>query len=350
MTSLRVLYVEDDEGIARLVEKGLGRRGFAVTSAASGEAGLALLRQGETPFDVIALDHHLPAGTGLDVLRLLGNEPKTPPVVYVTASADARVAVEALKAGAVDYVAKDISGEFLELFASALHGAIAKARLEREKETAEREVREARDRAELLLREVNHRVANSLALVAALVGMQASATPAARGALDETRARITAIAGIHRRLYTSEDVRFVEIDTYLASLVEELEAAMKAAGREHPIRLEAEPIRVPTDKAVSVGVIVTELVTNAYKYAYPEGSAGDIRVKLAWDKGRRGAGEADEICLTVEDDGVGWQGAGPARGTGLGSRIIRAMATNLNGGLEFDEAYSGTRATFRFSI
>ena len=106
----------------------------------------------------------------------------------------------------------------------------------------------------------------------------------------------------------------------------------------------------PTDKAVSVGVIVTELVTNAYKYAYPAGQRrrDPRQARMGQGPARRGRGRRDR--LTVEDDGVGWQGAGPARGTGLGSRIIRAMATNLNGGLEFDEAYSGTRATFRFSI
>lgn len=137
---------------------------------------------------------------------------RPPPVVYVTSSGDTRVAVAALKAGAADYVPKDVAGEFLELLATAIEGAIEQARLRREKSAAEEAVREERDRAEMLLREVNHRVGNSLALVAALVRMQSAAVsdPAAVEALKETQARITAIAGIHRRLYTSDDVRFVD--------------------------------------------------------------------------------------------------------------------------------------------
>ena len=337
----RVLYVDDDPGLGRLVQRALQARGYAVELAPDGDAGLARLAQGG--IDVVALDHHMPGQTGLDVLPAIRALRDAPPVVYVTGSEDGRVAVAALKAGAVDYVWKDLQGQFRELLGGAIDTALRQEALRRDKERAEREVREARDRAEIMLREVNHRVANSLALVAALTHMQTNAVsdPAAKAALREMQARISAIAGIHRRLYTSDDVEAVDLDAYLASLVEELQAAMKADGRDHAIRLNAEPVRLATDKAVSVGVVVTELVTNAYKYAYPAEIPGEIRVSLA----REGV---EGITLTVEDDGVGWTGEGQPRGTGLGSRIIRAMATNLRSALVYGADRVGTRATLSF--
>lgn len=340
---VRVLHVDDDVALSRLLQRALGRRGFEVDNATDIEAALARIDAGEV--DVVVLDHYLAGHTGLELLTRLAETPLPPPVVYVTGSSDASIAIEALKAGATDYVLKTVGEDFVVLLAGAIEKAFNKARLQRAKEQAEAEVRAARDRAELLLTEVNHRVANSLALVAALVRMQAGTIkdPGAKDALAETEARISAIAGLHRKLYTSDDVRSVALDEYLAALVTELDNSMRAAGHRTRTTLHLESLYVPPDKAVSVGMIVTELLTNAYKYAYPDGREGEVRVIVR----RETHSEAE---LLVEDDGIGWSGEGRPQGTGLGTRIVRSMAVNLGTEIIYLKDRPGTRVSLKLPI
>ena len=204
---------------------------------------------------------------------------------------------------------------------------------------------QARDHAEVLLAEVNHRVANSLTMVASLVQLQtnALADPAARKALEETQARILAVSLVHKRLYSSGDVRFVELDEYLASLLEHLETSMRAEGHGGvSVVHRLEPLKLRTDSSVNLGVVVTEWVTNAFKYAYPDGS-GQVRVALK----RLPDGRAE---LTVEDDGVGRTEGGPARGTGLGTRIVRGIAPSLRGEVAYRPRQPGTEACLVFPL
>ena len=335
---VRILHIDDDPALVRLVEKSLTRRGYEVENAGDIDSGLARIRDGV--FDAVVLDHYLASGTGISVLNALRGQTDAPPVVYVTGSMEASIAVDALKAGAEDYVLKSVGEDFIALLVKAVDQAITAARMRHAQIEAESEIRRAKDRAELLLAEVNHRVANSLALVAALVRMQASAIqdPGAKEALAETQARISAIANLHRSLYTSEDVKSVALDGYLSTLVSELDASMAATGYRSRIKLDLESFTIPTDRAVSVGMIVTELLTNAFKYAYPDKHDGEVRLIV-----RRS--DEQTAVLIVEDDGIGWNGQGVAKGTGLGSRIVKAMASTLGSTINYGDGIGGTRTT-----
>ena len=337
-----VLYVDDDPGLARLVQKAMERRGYLFEHAANGEDGLA--RMAEGGIDVLVLDHYLTSGTGLDVLAAMGNLSERPAVVYVTATVETAVAVAALKAGASDYVLKSVGEDFLELLGNAVDQAVEVIRLNRARTKAERDMREARERAEMMLGEVNHRVANSLAMVAALVGLQANAirNEEAKQALAETQVRIQAIAGVHRHLYHSDDVRSVQLGDYIGSLISELEATVQAAGAAPRLILKAANFPVATEKAPSIGVAVSELVTNALKYAYAGRAPGEIRVFVEQ--------EGDLAVLRVEDDGVGYDGSGPVQGSGLGSRIVKAMTQTLQGTVEYMRGAAGTSVSLKFPV
>ena len=265
-----------------------------------------------------------------------------PPVIYVTGSEEGRIAVAALKAGAADYVVKSVGDDFFDLLAGTIENVLARAAAERGRREAEDKLRDSNARLETLLKEMNHRVANSLQLVSAMVQMQAAALDGvAREALAATQRRIAAVAQVHRRLYTSDAVESVDMQEYLGAIVDELGETWCGQGR--ALTLAADPIRLPTDRAVSLGVIVNELVSNACKYAYGERDHGEIRVILTRQ-------DDDVFLLAVEDDGVGMSDGAAPKGTGLGTRLLKAMAKSLQSAVEYEAAPRGVRATLKAAI
>ena len=202
---------------------------------------------------------------------------------------------------------------------------------------------QARDRAEVLLSEVNHRVANSLALVSSLINLQSKAVndPAAKDALAETQERIFAISLVHKRLYESTDVRSVALNEYLSGLLDHLGTSLRSKREGVTLSFEIEPIALETHVSINLGVVVTELVTNAFKYAYP-GGVGEIRVwlhKLPEEKAE----------LVVEDDGIGWAKGKPAKGTGVGSKIVNAMCLSLGAKIDYRDLRPGTAVHLELS-
>jgi two-component sensor histidine kinase len=340
-----LLYIDDDEALARLVDRGLTRLGFNVVHAASGQHGLD--RLGDGGIDVVALDQYMPGLDGLETLTRILAIPDAPPVVFVTASQDSGIAVTALKAGAADYLVKDMQGDFIPLLQVAVNGALRQARIRKARDDAEAEVHASRDRyaalaaeREVLLREVNHRVGNSLQIIASLLHLQANSTTQddVKAALTNAMGRVAAVAQVHRRLYTSHDLKSVLLNQYLDALLEDLRRSAEG-NRMSRLTLKADTVEIDPDRAVAIGIIVNELVMNAVKYAYPDG-AGPIHVELH--------GEGDNLVLSIADDGVGLNVKSDPRSTGMGQRIVTAMANKLDASVERDPTHVGTRIVLRF--
>jgi two-component sensor histidine kinase/CheY-like chemotaxis protein len=340
-----LLYIDDDEALARLVDRGLTRRGFSVVHATSGTHGLDRLRQGG--IDVIALDQFMPGLDGLETLERIMAIPNAPPVVFVSAAQDSSIAVTALKAGAADYLVKDVHGDFIPLLQVAVDGALRQARIQKARDDAEAEVHASRDRyaalaaeREVLLREVNHRVGNSLQIIASLLHLQANSTSQedVKAALTNAMGRVAAVAQVHRRLYTSHDLKSVLLNQYLEALLEDLRRSAEG-NRMSRLTLKAEPVEIDPDRAVAIGIIVNELVMNAVKYAYPEG-AGPIHISLH--------AVGDDLVLSIADNGVGLNARTDPRSTGMGQRIVSAMAAKLEASVERDPDHAGTRIVLRF--
>ncbi len=188
--------------------------------------------------------------------------------------------------------------------------------------------------------EVNHRVANSLQLVAAMMTLEARriADPAALAVLATMTLRIAAIAGVHRQLCRERSVGQVDLGEYLEQLGAGLEAGCGDAGAGRPIRVVAEPVTVAAETASSIGVIVSELVGNACKYAYPVGSPGAVDISLC-------ARPMGGFVLEVVDRGRGRAARAAPEGSGLGSQFIASMAHRLGARYGWSDARPGTRFT-----
>jgi two-component sensor histidine kinase len=340
-----LLYIDDDRVLARLVDRGLTRLGLTVIHAEGGAQGLDRIRAGG--IDVVALDQYMPGLDGLETLERIMAIPGAPPVVFVTAAQDSSIAVTALKAGAADYLVKDVRGDFIPLLHVAVESALRQAQLQKARDEAEAEVHASRDRyaalaaeRELLLREVNHRVGNSLQIIASLLHLQANsaAQDDVKAALTNAMGRVAAVAQVHRRLYTSHDLKSVLLNQYLDALLEDLRRSAEG-NKMSRLTLTAEPIEIDPDRAVAIGIIVNELVMNAVKYAYPD-CAGPIHVVLT--------AEDESLLLSISDDGVGLNGKSDPRSTGMGQRIVSAMGSKLEATVERDPNHAGTRIVVKF--
>lgn len=202
-----------------------------------------------------------------------------------------------------------------------------------ERHALEEEREELLRMKDLLMGEMNHRVKNSLQLVQGVLLMQARGAPQeVATALREASARVLTVAVLHRRLYEEEARDGMELDSYLCGLAEDLRGSLTGASMEREIRLRVQPgLRLPLGQLAPLGLVVTELVTNALKYG-----AGPVTITC-----RRGP---EGLELAVEDEGPGFPpDFDPARSRGLGMRLSLGLARHYHGRLEIDRSAPGGR-------
>ena len=217
----------------------------------------------------------------------------------------------------------------------------------------EEELRKALKARDLLLAEVNHRVKNSLQLVTSVLNLEARAARGSEMAvrLESAASRVRAISSVHAVLYQTENVRSVDLSAFLRTLVTHISSSSGAMERNIAVKIETpdRPVEVSTDKAVSLSLIVNEIVTNSFKHAFPGDCGGTIFVSLSL------SGD-DCVKLAIADDGVGKKGtkarkpALDVESTGLGSRLIVSLAKQLGAELSFPEQPGGHSVLVEFSV
>jgi two-component sensor histidine kinase len=229
-------------------------------------------------------------------------------------------------------------GEFSEHDIAFLQGAANILGMAIEQQQYQRKLQAALERHQILLREVNHRVKNSLQLVSSLLQLQASGSgdPALTSRLNEASTRISAVGRAYERLAYNADYENIGLASYLREVIGDLETAVAPC----KIQLEApEEIQFAADRAIIVALGINELVLNAGKHAYPNSSGGSIWVRVVRT-------ERNHIQISVRDEGVGLPADfDPATSKRLGSRLINALAKQLGAELTRPVSVIGTNFT-----
>ena len=199
-------------------------------------------------------------------------------------------------------------------------GSFWVARLLRDDAARRLELEEALERNRFLLREIHHRVKNNLQTVASLVRLQ----PLPASAREDMGRRITAMVAVHEQIYRSDQFDQVQAASYVDRLVKDI-----AAGYDRPVQVETRlaPLTVSRDQAIPIGLIVNEVVSNAFKHAFAENRKG--RLTLSLDEPEPGTGR-----LVIRDDGPGR--AGDAGRKGMGSRLIEGFAHQIGGSYTYE--------------
>jgi two-component sensor histidine kinase len=195
-----------------------------------------------------------------------------------------------------------------------------------ELEKAKRALEESGRRKDLLIKEVDHRIKNSLQIVSSLLHMQAKTAGAAASQFHAAAARVAAIAAVHQHLHEHDDVGKVELGRYLVDLCQSITTASNSSDREWPLIVDTDPVIISTDIAVPIGLIVNELVTNAILHSRPVGEVGRVHIVLTTTP--------DTISISVSDPGDGpaapQAGELGTRHAGLGTRIVETLARQIN--------------------
>jgi two-component sensor histidine kinase len=223
-----------------------------------------------------------------------------------------------------------------------LHAAAVQLAQDREALRAEMSIRErkeceleaALEDKEVLLKEIHHRVKNNLQIISSLLSLQSGGMtdPKALAQFRDSQSRIRSMALIHEQLYRSEDLSRIDFGTYLQALSEQLTQSYAPPGNGIGLQLNIDSILLDIDTAVPCGLLVSELVSNALKHAFPDGRGGKINIDMTvHDEGR--------IRLVVRDNGIGISDdLANRKTTSLGLQLVKSLTRQLRGTLQVDSS------------
>ena len=198
---------------------------------------------------------------------------------------------------------------------------------------------------EMLLQEIHHRVKNNLQIVISMLNLQARHVqdPLAADVMQAIRSRVRSMSILHERLYQHADLDCIDLEEYFEEICESLYAAYGISNRRITLKLDMPQIKVNIDSAITLGLIVNELVSNSLKYAFPDGQAGVLRIELVKH-------DSVQYTLTVSDNGRGLPDSfDPQKSQSFGLKLVTSLSRKLDGNINFTNK-NGTKSILYFVL
>lgn len=219
----------------------------------------------------------------------------------------------------------------------------ALARENEERQQAQRQIATSLEEKEMLLKEIHHRVKNNLQVISSMLNLQADRLDHgdSKTILQESMNRVIAMSLIHEKLYRSEDLSGIDFDDYIRSLAGDLVQTYAATSGPVALEVLVDNIDLQVDQAIPCGLIINELVSNAFKHAFPAERAGKLNIEFA-------AGANGQLALIVRDDGVGIPPTFDIRKSdSLGMQLVNSLVGQLQGTIDI-QSNAGTCFTIKF--
>jgi two-component sensor histidine kinase/CheY-like chemotaxis protein len=369
MGKQKILIVDDDTNIRKTLSDILAFKGYEIFSFNNGNGCIESVRQ--SPVNLVIIDLGLPDMPGLMVLDQVKEINPSTEVIILTGNASLDSAIDATNKGAFSYLLKPFEIDQLMLhIRRALEKQDARELIirhsreleeinnrlndaNRELKTEIEERKNAQNRLELLvkeketlLRELQHRVKNNLNVIHSLLSFELPKLKdeEARRIFMDAQSRILSMSGIYERLYQSSGIDKVELHIYIRDFINSLYEMYVINTLEVRFVTRLEEIFIDLKRAVPLGLILNELITNCLKYAFPEHRKGEIAVEILSKDGN--------IRVSVSDNGIGLpDGVDPLTATSMGFFLVQMLAEQIEADLTINSSKDrGTEVSLTFKL
>ncbi len=343
--NISILFVDDNETIRQLYRRILEKHVSHLYIAKDGYHGLELYQKHKP--DLVITDMVMPVMNGLEMVKEIKKIASDAKFVVMSAYSEKDSFVESIHLGIDGYLMKPVEAKkllsLIDEFAGITLMKWELERKEKKRREAEEYLKKSLEEKDILLREVHHRVKNNMQIISSILRMQSRNIddPKLKDILQESQNRIHTMALIHENLYNHESLANIKFSTYIKSLSGNIARTYASQHANIKFEYKMDDAYLPIDTAIPCGLIINELISNSFKYAFNGNSTGMININFKELK-------ENAYQLIVSDNGIGIPANIDITKTkSLGMKILHKLVQQIDGTLQSDFS-NGTKFTITF--